>query len=215
MPNSSQNMSVRFPIVELFESLQGEGANVGLPVVFLRLGGCTLSCPWCDTDYSTYDLLDLETILSRLSAFSSRCVVITGGEPLDQPSLGVLLTRVKQAGYWLALETNGLIDPSPEFRQMLDYISTSPKAHVSADYLESRMIRLADEVRIVVDGEVFDFCKRMRTQIKASRYFLSPCDWNGTMNIAETLVLLRRLNVDEPDHPWRLSLQVHKLIGIR
>jgi organic radical activating enzyme len=215
MPKSTRVVPVRFPVNELFESVQGEGANSGLSVVFLRLGGCNLACPWCDTDSSIVEMLDAETILNRLSAFLVRRLVLTGGEPLIHPSLDILLTHLKQAGYWIALETNGLIDPAPPLLQKLDYISASPKAYAATDYLESRMISQADEVRIVVDGDVFDFCKRMRHQITAARYFLSPCTRNGKMNVAETLELLKRLNADEHESPWRLSLQLHKLIGIR
>lgn len=215
MPKSTRVSPVRFPVVELFESVQGEGANAGLPVVFLRLGGCNLACPWCDTDSSIVEMLDMETILNRLSAFLVRRLIVTGGEPLIHPSLDRLLAHLKKAGYWIALETNGLIEPSPSLRQKLDYISASPKAYAATDYLESRMIRQADEVRIVVDGDVFDFCKRMRHQIPATRYFLSPCTRKGKMNVAETLELLKRLNADEHESPWRLSLQLHKLIGIR
>ena len=215
MPKSSRFIPVSFPVVELFESVQGEGANSGLYVAFLRLGGCNLACPWCDTDSSIAEMLDVETILNRLSAFLVRRLVLTGGEPLIQPSLDILLTHLKQAGYWIALETNGLIDPAPPLRQKFDYISASPKAYAAVDYLESRMISQADEVRIVVDGDVFSFCKRMRHQITATHYFLSPCTRNGKMNVEETLELLKRLNADEHERPWRLSLQLHKLIGIR
>jgi organic radical activating enzyme len=77
------------------------------------------------------------------------------------------------------------------------------------------MIRQADEVRIVVDGDVFDFCNRMRGQMSAARYFLSPCSRNGKMNVPETLLLLKRLNADAGANPWRLSIQLHKLIDMR
>jgi organic radical activating enzyme len=215
MPKSSRVIPVCFPVVELFESVQGEGANVGLPAAFLRLGGCNLSCPWCDTDFSIHEMMDVETILNRLSMFQGRSLILTGGEPTIHPSLSILVSHLKQAGYWIALETNGMIELPPSLRQMLDYISTSPKAHAASDYLEARMVRRTDEVRIVVEGDVFDFCIRMRSQISAARYFLSPCNREGKMNVQETLVLLKRLNAEEYVNPWRLSLQLHKLIGIR
>lgn len=215
MPHVAHDTLVRFPVVELFESLQGEGANAGLPALFLRLGGCNLSCPWCDTEYSTFEMLDIEAILLRLSPHPLKHLILTGGEPLILPAVEHLLARLKQAGYWVAVETNGVMNPSQSVRQLLDYVSASPKAHAAADYLESRMIRQADEVRIVVESDVFNFCKQMRQQIDATHYFLSPCERKGQMNIEESLVMLKLLNRDERINPWRLSLQLHKLIGFR
>jgi len=212
--NTKDDLSPLFPVVELFESVQGEGANAGLLVSFLRLGGCNLSCQWCDTDSSVYQMMDIPAILKRLSTFRVRRLILTGGEPLIHPTLETLLASLKGAGYWIALETNGLINPIAPVRRFLDYIATSPKAHATSGYHEDRMIRHADEVRIVVDGDVFEFCKEMRTKIEAKHYFLSPCFRDGKMNVSETLSLLKRLNVDCHEMPWRLSLQTHKLIGV-
>jgi 7-carboxy-7-deazaguanine synthase len=214
MKTQKDDHTLLFPVVELFESVQGEGANAGLLVSFLRLGGCNLSCEWCDTDSSVFQMMDIKTILERLSAFRVRRLILTGGEPLIHPSLETLLASLKGAGYWIALETNGIINPAPALRRFLDYIATSPKAQASG-YHDDQMIRDADEVRIVVDGDVFDFCKSMREKISAKNYYLSPCCRNGMMNVAETMDLLKRLNADCHDAPWRLSLQLHKLIGVR
>lgn len=214
MKTQKDDHALLFPVVELFESVQGEGANAGLLVSFLRLGGCNLSCEWCDTDSTVFKMMDVKTILEKLSAFRVRRLILTGGEPLIHPTLETLLASLKEAGYWIALETNGLINPSPALRRYLDYISTSPKAQ-TAGYHDDQMIRQADEVRIVVSGDVCEFCQRMREKIVAKNYFLSPCCRDGIMNVAETMEMLKRLNVDEHENPWRLSLQLHKLIGVR
>jgi organic radical activating enzyme len=212
--NAKDDQRLLFPVVELFESVQGEGANAGLLVSFLRLGGCNLSCQWCDTDSSVFQMMDIPAILKRLSAFRVRRLILTGGEPLIHPSLETLLASLKESGYWIALETNGLINPISQLRRFLDYIATSPKAHATSGYQDDRMIRHADEVRIVVDGDVFEFCKEMRAKIEAKHYFLSPCFRDGKMNVSETLSLLKRLNTEQHESPWRLSLQTHKLIGV-
>jgi len=204
-----------YPVVEIFESLQGEGANTGMPAVFLRFGKCNLACPWCDTDYRTYETLTGQAILERLAPLTSKNLIITGGEPLVQRALGECAERLKQLGYWLALETNGVIDPPPAVRRNLNYIAVSPKAMYADLYDDERMIRHADEVRVVVDGDVVAFCRDIRLRITAPAYFLSPCDRNGSMNIEDTIRQLGVLNRGHGKDKWLLSIQAHKLAGMR
>lgn len=68
-------------INEIFYSLQGEGRNMGRAAIFVRFSGCNLKCSFCDTDFASYEQLDDEEILRRISNFPSRFVVLTGGEP--------------------------------------------------------------------------------------------------------------------------------------
>ena len=204
-----------YPVVEIFESLQGEGYNTGLESVFLRFGGCNLKCPWCDTRHETFETLDEETVVARVTACSARAVILTGGEPFLQTGLEGLLTRFRDAGFWIGAETNGVLAPSAEVLRRMDYLTVSPKALYAPLYDDARMVRRADEVRIVVDGEVRDFCMAMRNRIEAPRYYLSPCERDGTFNIGETVRLLGELNRGRRSGKWRLSLQTHKLAGFR
>lgn len=102
-PNNPQ-----YRIVEIFESLQGEGWNTGMPAVFIRLGKCNLACSWCDTDYLKFGMMSLSDILGRLKTYTARNIIITGGEPTIQPHLDTLLNTLKAEGYFLCIETNGL-----------------------------------------------------------------------------------------------------------
>ncbi|PVX31853.1 organic radical activating enzyme [Pasteurella langaaensis DSM 22999] len=199
----------KFPIVEIFESLQGEGMNTGMPSVFVRLGKCNLACPWCDTHYNDFELWSLSQIMEKVRSFSAKNVIITGGEPTLQPKLSLLLEALKQAGYFLAIETNGLKDIPAQ----IDFIATSPKAMYAEKY-QRRCISTADEVRIVVDGDIQAFCEIIENKIHASGYFLSPCEKNGEMNLLETITLLGQLNARANKPKWQLSIQTHKLIGI-
>lgn len=93
---STENRHYR--INEIFYSLQGEGYFTGTAAVFLRMSGCNRTCSFCDTDHSSYRLLTAEEIVSEVSAFATRHIVITGGEPLLQ--LDTQLTGLlKEAGF--------------------------------------------------------------------------------------------------------------------
>ncbi len=205
----------RIPVVEIFESLQGEGYNTGMQAVFLRLGGCNLACPWCDTAYDTFVTLGEEEVTERVGTFAGKTLIITGGEPMIHAGLGGLLERFKLLGYWIGVETNGLAAPSEPCRHRIDYLAVSPKALYAELYDDDRMVRRADEVRIVVDGDVQAFCENMRDRIDAEHYFLSPCDRTGEVNVADTVRLLGRLNRGRRSKKWLLSLQTHKLAGFR
>ena len=202
-------------VVEIFESLQGEGYNTGMPAVFLRLGGCNLACPWCDTVFDRFETIEEDEVVERVAAFACKTLIITGGVPLIHAGLGGLLERFKSLGYWIALETNGLIAPLEPWRRHIDYLAVSPKALYAELYDDEQMVRQADEVRIVVDGDVQAFCENMRDRIEAAHYFLSPCDRAGEVNTADTVRLLGRLNRGRRTKKWLLSLQTHKLAGFR
>lgn len=129
---------------EIFHSLQGEGANVGVATAFLRLAQCNLACTWCDTrytwDWQRYDyhqeVLSLEAsqVAGRILEFDCRHLVITGGEPLlQQEELAPLAASLKERGYYLEVETNGTIAPSPEMSAWVDQWNVSPKLSSSGN----------------------------------------------------------------------------------
>ena len=201
--------TITYPIVEIFESLQGEGFNTGMPSIFVRFGKCNLTCPWCDTDYMTFESWTLEQILAKVKSCSARNIIITGGEPTIVPKIEYLLEQFKSDGYFLAIETNGL----KAIPAQIDYIATSPKSLYAHKY-EKRCIPFANEVRIVMDSNMPSFCELIEQKIKAKNYYLSPCEIDGKMNLLETITLLGQLNQRSNKPKWQLSLQTHKLIGI-
>lgn len=203
-------LNTPYRIVEIFETLQGEGFNTGMPSIFIRFGKCNLACDWCDTNYNQFETKTLGEIMAIVRGFSAKNIIITGGEPTIQPNLDRLLDVLKSEGYFIAIETNGL-KPVP---LQIDYIATSPKRLYQKNYLKHH-IPFAHEVRIVVDSdEILDFCEQIEQTIKAERYYLSPCEENGVMNILDTITALGKLNARLNKPRWQLSIQTHKLAGI-
>ena len=114
-------------IAELFYSLQGEGALLGVPSVFIRTSGCNLRCAWCDTPYTSWQPegadMPLDRILDEVKAHPARHVVVTGGEPMIAPEIIPLTERLKRAGLHITIETAGTV-----FEPVAcDLMSISPK----------------------------------------------------------------------------------------
>ncbi|KES15808.1 Organic radical activating enzyme [Gilliamella apis SCGC AB-598-P17] len=202
---------IEYRIVEIFESLQGEGYNTGMPAIFIRFAGCNLNCSWCDTNFRKFQRFTLEQILTKVKQYKSSNIIITGGEPTMVKELSLLLTHLKQAGYYIAIESNGLgkVDP------LIDYIALSPKFCYHHRY-QKILQSTASEVRIVAEKQVgfIDFCFFIEQQIQAKRYYLSPCEVNGEMNMFDTIELLGKINHNRIDNKWMLSLQTHKFANI-
>ena len=189
-----------YRINEIFYSLQGEGFWTGTPMVFLRLSGCNLKCPFCDTNHSEYREMTAEEIVKRLREAGGPCrrVCVTGGEPALQLD-GTLVDALHDAGYLIHLETNG----TRALPEGVDWITLSPKADVPGLKGDGTVVlEWADEVKIVYLGEDVE----KWSGFSAKAFFLQPC---SCANTDETIAYIQC-------HPhWRLSLQTHKLLKIR
>ena len=191
-----------YELVEIFESLQGEGRNMGRPCVFVRFAGCNLKCPWCDTDVTKRFSASLDELLAELGQYKARSVILTGGEPTMQKEMPELVAALKKAGYWIGVETNGTNDA--DWLGFVDYVACSPKRGASVRLVE------ADEVRVVAEDEATaDFCRKVRRQIAATDYYVSPCDHDGQIDFATAKSVLSQLA------GWSLSVQLHKILGFR
>ncbi len=186
-------------INEIFYSLQGEGYHTGKAAVFVRLSGCNLRCPFCDTDHTGGTDMTEEDIVRSVTDFTSRHVVITGGEPSLQIT-DSLIDKLHKAGCFVQIETNGTM-PLPE---AIDWVTCSPKEG------KAPVLRNVDELKIVMVNEDTD--PAAYDHIHASHRFLQPCDHGDPAMNAATM----ELTVDYIKHnpKWRLSLQTHKLINI-
>lgn len=191
-----------YELVEIFESLQGEGRNMGRPCVFVRFAGCNLKCPWCDTDLTKRFSASLDELLAELGQYKAKSVILTGGEPTMQKEMPELVAALKKAGYWIGVETNGTNDA--DWLGFVDYVACSPKRGASVRLVE------ANEVRVVAEDEATaDFCRKVRRQIAATDYYVSPCDHDGQIDFATAKSVLSQLA------GWSLSVQLHKILGFR
>lgn len=207
----------RYRVNEVFYTLQGEGANAGRPAVFLRFSGCNLQCAKethgfdCDTEFVSGVSMTAEEIVSACQSAAKvkrglrdMLVVITGGEPLLQLD-GELAEALCAAEFSLAVETNGTIEPAAEVRRRLAWICCSPKVAEHAIKLQS-----ANEIRYVV-GAVGGIPRPTLKVIPGCSY-LSPA-FDGDQPDRGAIANCIKLVKENPD--WTLSLQTHKLLGIR
>lgn len=114
-------------IAEIFYSIQGEGALIGIPSVFIRTSGCNLRCTWCDTPYTSWSAegenLSIEQIANSVAAFHAHHVVITGGEPMIARDIVGLSQTLHDAKFHITIETAGTVHAPVA----CDLMSISPK----------------------------------------------------------------------------------------
>ena len=195
----------KYPIVEIFHSVQGEGFHTGIPHVFIRFGNCNLRCEWCDTDFMTFEDMDIDSIIEEVLSYDCDRVIFTGGEPAMQ-DLSVIGKRLKEHGISISIETNGTIPVDP----IIDWICVSPKDQLYPNV--SIKQRTGDELKVVYCGQdlaLYDELKKGFTHL-----YIQPCyveDESVEAN-GKSFLIVERLVKDSPG--WRLSLQTHKWMGV-
>jgi organic radical activating enzyme len=227
-----------YKINEVFYTLQGEGAHSGIPAVFVRFSGCNLRCPWCDTEFSDFTEMSADEIVREaLSIYDipnerRKMLVLTGGEPslqVDTP----LIDALHQAGFYICIETNGT-HPLPDG---IDWITCSPKMVYQSEgrsisetvYQRSGLsakrsslaLKRVNEVKVVFTG-TYD-PEIWRSQLEAEHWLLQPLRYTGEwlLNNCDAFEDDRNDNLDDTvryilSHPfWRLSVQLHKIVGLR
>ncbi len=199
-------------INETFLSLQGEGHFTGTPAFFLRLSGCNLQCPFCDTNHKSFTEMSEDEIVQEASRHKPRHIVITGGEPALQLTSS-LVDKLHEAGFFIQVETNGSL-PLPEG---IDWVTCSPKGTPCPSLKERGY---PHELKVLYMGDGTDPIKSLplggdlEEALGAGvRLFLQPLD---TGNAERNHIILRDTIAYVMQHPkWSLSLQTHKLLGIK
>ena len=199
---------MKLKVSEIFYSLQGEGARIGTPTIFIRLQGCKAKNACfaagikCDTEFESGKEMSLEDIESWIIENANNCKEITwtGGEPLDQLTHEIIMYFVSK-GFFQAIETSGL-HPAPNG---LDFICVSPK--VAEHVIAKNFPKGVNELRYVRHkGQSVP-----EPSIKADHYWLSPHSDGFTIN-SENLKHCIDLCIQNPK--WKLSLQNHKIWNI-
>jgi 7-carboxy-7-deazaguanine synthase len=201
----------RYLVKEMFgPTLQGEGAHTGRACVFLRFAICSLQCSWCDTDFAPEgaEKLDAGAIVARLlelDRHTSRMVVVTGGEPTLQWD-AELAGALHAAGFRVHMESNG----TRPLAGPVDWLTVSPKPQ-----FHPAGIALADglpvaECKVVVDDTVDDaVLAGYEARYTCDHWFVQPC-----MNDRYDHHLRRAIELATRRPRWRLSVQLHKSIGV-
>ena len=207
-----------YRIKEIYFTQQGEGSNTGRDFVFVRFSGCNLwsgkeknrksaICQFCDTDFYGTDGINggvysaqqlIEKIKSLwVSKDNNIAVVLTGGEPLLQVN-DELVAALKQEQIYIAVETNGTLD-APDH---IDWICMSPKANTEIK------LKKGNEIKVIFPQESLD--PEKFSLFDFSEFYLQPMDSNEYQeNLNSTITYCQK------NPKWKLSLQTHKILGIR
>jgi 7-carboxy-7-deazaguanine synthase len=204
----------RLRITEIFHSLQGEGAEAGLPTVFVRLTGCPLRCGYCDTPYAfkSGEWMTRDEVVSQVADLATRHVVVTGGEPLAQTGCIGLLDALLDAGHEVSLETSGAFDIAAVDRRVSRVMDL--KTPGSGEQARNRWENLAeltphDQLKfVIVDRGDYEWAREVvRRESLEGRCELLFSPAFGELDYAELAEW-----VLEDGLPVRFQLQLHKIL---
>ena len=188
-------------IVDIFYSIQGEGAHVGVPSIFIRLHGCNLSCPFCDEllHKGDYEELSFDAVLERIKAYPSMQVIITGGEPSIY-NLNGFIEFLQAYMYSVSVETNGYDFSNIATANWVTYSPKDWKKIANHGY---------DEVKFIV-GVDSDIEKILEFKSYKPIY-IQPKNEINTPNKANLEFCIEFVK----SHPqFILSVQLHKFLGV-
>jgi 7-carboxy-7-deazaguanine synthase len=225
----TSNRDGKIPVVEIFQSLEGEGTKAGFPTTFIRLFGCNLRCSWCDTKYSyepekPREYLKISEVIAQVMQYHNQNICLTGGEPLfhgeESVKLITALARLETI-FDIHVETNGSIDLTPfvklrnqdawvnhKLRFIMDYKLPSSGETTRMLTTNFDLLQNQDEIKYVIDDEP-DFWAALENlqkwHIKGQPLF-SPV-W-GKMDLERLAALMLENNVKNA----KLNLPFHKVI---
>lgn len=206
-------------VVEIFESIDGEGIRVGLPVTFIRLYGCNLNCSYCDSLYAlkgnNFTEMAIEDIMYKVRQLNHKHITLTGGEPLIHKDVRLLIEELVGANFKVNIETNGAVDITDYVRKRniiitLDYKCPSSK-------MEDKM--LLDNLNLVGSKDVVKFVVGDLKDLIKTKQIIQKYDLNNTTNVFISPVFgdiepreIVEFILKEHLENVRVQLQLHKFI---
>lgn len=221
---------MKYPVNEVFETIQGEGVFTGVPAIFVRLQGCPVGCSWCDTKH-TWDVLeknrvDPEWVIqvdgeigrwSELTAeelinffcrkgFNAKHVVITGGEPCIH-DLTELTSQLNSQGYGTQIETSGTFEVICSDKT---WVTVSPKVNMKAGMaVLTQALERADEIKhpVATSKHIDDLDELLEgIELYGKTICLQPISQKPRATELAMKTCIER--------NWRLSIQTHKYLNI-
>lgn len=192
----------KFKVNEIFYSVQGEGTMTGRAAIFVRLSGCNLNCPFCDTQHQEGQFFTADEICQQIKDYPAQLVVITGGEPSLQID-EALIDKLHDTDHVVAIETNG----TRELPHNVDWITLSPKDMFCPN--AEPVLTSADEIKVVYDGVQF----RTYDNIHTHHRYIQPCDTGDAEKNAA--IINKTIEYVKNNPQWKISLQTQKILKVR
>lgn len=188
-------------VVEIFDSIQGEGRWMGVYCTFVRFAGCNLQCPFCD-EKSKYEKAKEMTVAQIAKKCKQQHVILTGGEPTLQEELKELISKLLDEQHRIHIETNGTNGVPP----MIDWVTCSPKAP------EFKIECYYDELKLVVDEHLtLKKALQLAEAYKTGLVWLQPCDGPHLEDSKRRILKW----IKEYPHLFRAGIQLHKYYWAR
>ena len=201
-----ENSGQILPLMETFKTIQGEGYHTGNVAHFIRIGGCDIGCHWCDIKESwnseLYPWVKIVRIIESINN-STEIVVISGGEPLMW-NMAPLTYQLRQKNKKIHLETSGAYQLSGDW----DWICLSPKKNKRP---HPNLFKRANELKVVIyNKDDLKFAKQNAKHVKKECILFLQPEWS---NKEKVMPIISNFVLKNPN--WRISLQMHKYLGVK
>ena len=196
----------KYPIMEHFFTIQGEGTYSGRAAYFIRIAGCDVGCVWCDVkeswDKDQHTTMTIKEIIEKVTESKTDFVVITGGEPAMY-DLRPLVDQLKSLGITIAIETSGCYSLQGD----VDWYCFSPKKFKAP--CDEAYVR-ANELKVIIShpSDLEWANKHAEKVLDSCHLFLQP-EWSKTEKLLPLIISYVKGNLK-----WKISLQTHKFMNI-